>query len=281
MKNILIVGNNIVKEETLRPTLIRELSYILFFLCFRYADHIIVVSKGLKDSIARHYSLPHDKIDVVYNGVEVERISKLSREPLSPSDKQLFKEGPILTSMGRLEKQKGYDYLIEAIATLKKTYPNIKLLIFGKGKQHNTLSSLIAKHQLQKNVFLLGFNAHNPYKYIHKSDLFISTSLYEGFNNSIVEALASGATVVSTDCEFGPRETLDSSHNDKKLSNRVYRATYGWLLPSPDSKSYDEYILAESLARILRSKKVHSRDRVKKFKLELMIKSYEKIVIKG
>jgi N-acetylgalactosamine-N,N'-diacetylbacillosaminyl-diphospho-undecaprenol 4-alpha-N-acetylgalactosaminyltransferase len=113
---------------------------------------------------------------------------------------------------GRLNPQKDYDNLINACAILKKQTSNFSLAILGQGNLFNQLEALIQKFGLEKNVFLLGYKA-NPYTYILNSNYLVSSSLYEGFSNVIIESLCLGKPVVATNCPGGNAEVITNGVN--------------------------------------------------------------------
>jgi glycosyltransferase involved in cell wall biosynthesis len=106
---------------------------------------------------------------------------------------------------------------------------NTRLLILGEGALRNELQAQVDELNLSDVVKLHGFEL-NPYKYLAKSDLFVLSSIYEGFGNVIVEALALNVPVVSTDCPSGPSEILDNG-------------TWGELVPINDPVTLSEAIL--------------------------------------
>ena len=108
----------------------------------------------------------------------------------------------MLITAGRLHPQKNHQLLIEAINILNDK--NIHLLILGEGPLKNEFRKMVQKYGLTENVHLLGFS-NNPFPYYSKADLFVLSSVYEGFGNVLVEAMSCGCNVVSTDCPNGPR----------------------------------------------------------------------------
>ena len=93
--------------------------------------------------------------------------------------------------MGRLTRPKGQWHLIRALSYVKKEIEDVKLLILGQGELKGYLKELVDKLDLRNNVEFLGYQ-RNPFKYIASSDLFVFSSLYEGFGNVLVEAMACG-----------------------------------------------------------------------------------------
>ena len=115
---------------------------------------------------------------------------------------------PVVISAGRLAVEKGYPDLIAAMKLVNQSMP-VRLLMLGEGPMHAQLQHLIDEAGLQDRIQLLGYQA-NPYKYYARSRLFVLASYLEGLPNVLVEAMACGCAVVSTDCPTGPREVLQN-----------------------------------------------------------------------
>lgn len=113
---------------------------------------------------------------------------------------------PIVISAGRLAPEKGFFDLIASMKIVNQQTP-ARLVILGEGPLRTDLQKLIDDEGLGQQVKLLGFQP-NPYKFYTKSRLFVLSSYVEGLPNVLVEALACGCNVVSTDCPTGPREVL-------------------------------------------------------------------------
>lgn len=129
---------------------------------------------------------------------------------------------PLIITAGRLCPGKGYPDLINAISILKKNGP-IKLAILGEGDFRPELEALIDELELADTVRLLGFQK-NPLKFFKHADVFVLSSYFEGLPNVLIEAMAAGCTLVSTDCPTGPREVLQDGK-------------YGHLIPMHDPVS--------------------------------------------
>lgn len=173
---------------------------------YRRADAIVCVSQGIADELrALLGERVAASIRVIANPVVSE---SLLRKAQSGVDHPWFVEGapPVIVSVGRLNRQKGFDTLIGAFATLRARMP-ARLLIIGEGPERASLQQLIGSLKLEDDVQLMGEDP-NPYRFMSRAALFVLSSRYEGFPGVLVEAMACGAPVVSTDCPTGPREIL-------------------------------------------------------------------------
>ncbi|KAA9041788.1 glycosyltransferase [Ginsengibacter hankyongi] len=178
--------------------------FIHFFITPR-ADKIIAVSKGNLAWLRKfsNHKLPHGT--TIYNPVFDDSIYTLAEEKINyPAD---ISGRTILLSIGRLEEQKDHLTLIKSFQILKKTRPRIILFILGIGNLKSKLENYILENNLQNDIFLVGFDP-NPYKWIADCDVFVLPSISEGFGNVLVEAMALGKTIVSTNCPSGPSEIL-------------------------------------------------------------------------
>lgn len=175
-------------------------------------DEVLCVSKTVKEGIESKYGVRNAK--VLYNPIDRDKILKLSNEELDISnDSNKIK----LISVGRLSEQKGYDRLLRVFNKLNKEGFNLELTLVGSGEKYKELNNYIKENGLENNVSLLGYK-ENPYKYVKSSDLFVCSSLSEGFSLVIGEAMAIGIPVVSVDCP-GPNELLEYGVYGKLVEN--------------------------------------------------------------
>lgn len=262
-KSILIVGNNIIAEELSRPFLRRYFEHLLFASSMKRANAVICVSHGLSKEIINYYGVAPHKVHVIQNGVEKQRIIQQAKRPLPPQYKDLFCTYNIITSMGRLELQKGFDHLLKAFYLTKKKIPSLKLIIIGQGKLDQRLHTLIQSLHLQSDVLLTGFLESDKYSLIKESDLFVLASRYEGLGNAIIEALTLSTPVVCTDCPYGPKELLSESRDlYEKTIRYPYLGSYGILSePRPEDAPFQteidrfDHSLSKSIIMMLNQSK--------------------------
>lgn len=113
----------------------------------------------------------------------------------------------ILLGVGRLEPQKGFDWLLEAFSGLAQKHPDWDLVILGEGTLSTVIDRQVQAAGLEKRVFLPG-RVGNVGKWYEHADLYVMSSRFEGFPNTLVEALAYGLPAVSFDCDTGPRDII-------------------------------------------------------------------------
>ena len=118
-----------------------------------------------------------------------------------------FPAGQNVVAMGRLAPQKGFDLLIKAFAQCAQVFPTWNLVIFGEGNERGSLESLVANHALGHRIHLPGLIAE-PMSVLAEAQIFVLSSRYEGFPNVLVEAMACGLPVITTDCPSGPSEII-------------------------------------------------------------------------
>jgi len=229
-------------------------------------DKIVSVSKGVSNVLENYYNIKKTKIRTIYNGIEIEEISKKSKKEIKDY-KILFNDENLIKfiTVGRLCKEKGHRFLIDAFSRVKKEIPNSKLIILGEGPLRNELIMQIRKNLLNNDIILLGLKK-NPFKYLKKSDIFVLSSINEGFPNVLIEALACRIPIISTNCTAGPKEILENGK-------------YGLLVKVKDSKD-----LAEKMVFLAKNKKLMeqysklSLERALFFKFEKTLNEWNKLI---
>lgn len=167
---------------------------------------IVAVSDGVGDALVNELKIDRSKITTIYNPIFSENLIERSTELVSHS---WLNENstPLILAVGRLTPQKDFATLIHAFKKVIKK-KDCNLIILGEGRLRPELEELVKDLDLQDNVQLPGF-VNNPYAWMSSADLFVLSSIHEGFGNVIVEAMACGTPVVSTDCNSGPSEILE------------------------------------------------------------------------
>ncbi|WP_457638845.1 glycosyltransferase [Persephonella sp.] len=172
-------------------------------------DGIIVVSNAVKEDINRAYLVSNSKIKVIYNYIDTNRINSLAEEPLTPEEKEMFSR-PVVINVGRMEVQKGQEYLIKALPIIKEKEPDVLAVIVGDGSLKEPLEKLAEKMGLKNSVSFLGYR-DNPFKYMKHSKVFAFPSLWEGVGNVVLEAQTLGLPVVAFESQGGHVDVLKNS----------------------------------------------------------------------
>lgn len=219
--------NHLSSEAKRIPQMSVRLSPIAARLFYSWAEGIVAVSQGVADDLERITGLKRDRIQVIYNPIVLPEVFTLAQAPVAHP---WFSPGspPVVLAVGRLSPQKDFPTLIRAFAQVRQVQP-ARLVILGDGPERERLTTLIESLGLTEDVALLGF-VENPYAYMSKAAVFVLSSAWEGLGNVLVEAMAVGTPVISTDCESGPAEILD-------------QGKYGALVPVGDSRAIAEAIL--------------------------------------
>lgn len=169
------------------------------------ADAVIAVSEGVRDDLVARRVVEPERAEVVYNPVIAEDFDLKAAEtfvhPFLPST------SPLIVAAGRLVPQKDFATLLRAFAR-EPLERGANLIILGEGPERHDLEGLIDSLGLSGRVDLPGFVA-NPFPYMRAADLFVLSSRFEGLPSVLIQALACGTPVVSTDCPSGPFEVLE------------------------------------------------------------------------
>jgi len=261
----------VIVSEHITPTQMynsseEPLGWIKKLLIKRLYPHthvIIAVSQGVRNDLINHFGLKVEKIQVIYDPVDLERIRTLSQEKVSHP---WFENGtPIILSAGRLTAQKDYPMLIKAFTLVKSEIP-AKLVILGDGPEMPRLKKLTHRLGIAQEVAFLGYQ-QNPYKYMRYATLFALSSRFEGFGLVLVEAMALGLPVVATRCPSGPDEILENG-------------THGLLVPVGNHQA-----LAQAMISLIKDRELHTSlakkgmKRAMDFSVQKIVREYERCII--
>lgn len=243
----------------------------------KYCDKEVVVSQQLIDEQILEYKASEDKIKVIHNFIDKEKINKFLKEK---NDISLSKN--TIINVGRLSNQKGQKYLIEAFSKVVRKVSDVELIILGKGELEKELTEEIKKFHLEKNVILLGYKS-NSYIYMKKASCFVLSSFFEGMPNVVLEAMYLGLPVIATDCISGVREILAPKTDINYRNKNMTKEEYGILVPIMNKEKAVNY-LADAIVEMLQDKKLNdyyrkqSRKRIKDFSKEKKMREWLNIV---
>jgi len=207
-----------------------RLGPLLIRWAYHRADRVIAVSNGAARDLKTSVGLPDDAVEVIANPVAAEEIARQAAEPL---DHPWFAPGepPVILGVGRLRPAKDFENLLRAFARVRERIP-ARLLILGEGAERAALERVARELGVSDHVQMPGF-VGNPFQYMRRAGVFVLSSRWEGLPGALIEAMACGCPVVSTDCPSGPMEILEGGR-------------YGPLVPMGDDAR-----LAEAILRML------------------------------
>jgi glycosyltransferase involved in cell wall biosynthesis len=242
----------------------RALQVALKGVLYRGADAVTAVSRGVGDDLAATLRLPSNRIEVVYNPMLTDDLDRQAAEPV---EHPWFAEPtPIVLAAGRLVPQKDYATMIRAFAAVRAGRP-ARLFILGDGPARPSLEAEVARLGLGADVWFGGFDK-NPFKYMARCTVFVLSSRNEGLPGSLIQAMACGAPVVSTDCPSGPSEIISEPGRN------------GFLVPVGDVAA-----LAERVAHLIDHPAERAelarrgRDAVQRFEAAAAIERYAAVLV--
>lgn len=217
---------------------------VLIPFSYRRADRIVAVSEGLRDEVVETTPGAAPKVRVIPNFYDNAGIRQLASEPLPAGYDAVFRH-PVIINSSRLHIQKDFAGLLNVFAQVVRQVPAARLCIIGDGSLREPLLRQarqelgLRTHDIWSGepvddsyqVYFLGYQ-DNPFRFLAKASVFAFTSLYEGFPNSLAEAMICGVASVSADCSTGPREIMaPGSGPPQQVKTTAETTPYGILLP--------------------------------------------------
>ncbi len=228
-------GHVIMCERTHQTTMQQSHSSIYrmfskFMVMFSYkrADLVLANSYAMQTDLVENFKIK-TPVRVIYNPIDLHFIkTHVDEVPDFEFEKDIFH----FVNVGGFRKEKNHLLLIQAFFILKNL--PCKLVIVGGGVMEEELKQMVHDLGLMDKVVFTGFDK-NPFKYVSRSDCFVLSSDVEGFPNVLIEALACGKPVISTDCSSGPRELLAPATDlHHRVINKYEIGEYGILTPVND-----------------------------------------------
>ncbi|MBO3097911.1 glycosyltransferase [Gelidibacter sp. DF109] len=242
-------------QSTFNKSLIRIL--------YKESDLVISNSYGNANDLVDNFKVPSNKMKVIHNPIDLDKIKSIEANT-SLFDTEKFN----LITLGRLDRGKNHEMLIRAVHRLQN--PKVHLYIFGVGELQEYLELLIGELGINDQVKLMGFNP-NPYQYLKAADLFLFGSNHEGFPNVLLEAMACGLPILSTNCQSGPSEILklETEREDLMITD------YGILVPIKNmelmAKGINYYVSHQEYAENCR---INGENRIRDFEKDHILKAY-------
>jgi len=214
---------------------------ILIKFFYKKADAIVAVSKYAAQDLIDNFGIKKEMIHVIYNPINLKSIEKKREEDIS-AYQDIFQSETIVY-VATLKIGKGHDYLIKIFRELKKKNDTLKLILIGNGPLKNTWIKLAKSFNLEvcnieigdknfknSDIVFLG-HQENPYKFVTQCSVFVFPSMWEGFPNVLIEAMACKVPIISSDCPSGPREIIAPDTNFSKKATKIEYYDNGILIP--------------------------------------------------
>ena len=197
--NIVSILNNKERFSTINNWLYRH--------TYKNYDVIVCQSNVMRQDLLEQYQIPLEKMVIINNPVDMEKVQKGSLEQLS---RPFLKEKVNILAVGAIRTQKRFDLLLQAFTLLE---PNrYSLTIVGTGVEESKIKALAHKLDIASSVYFEGFQT-NPYKYMQHADVMVLSSEYEGFPNVLLEANSCGLPIIAFDCKGGTTEIIKKGFN--------------------------------------------------------------------
>jgi glycosyltransferase involved in cell wall biosynthesis len=231
----------------------------LFLVRYLYgiADSVCSVSDGASRDLERFAHLRYGSVRTIYNPFDLHQIAERAAEPISHSW-LTSKDSPVVLAVGRLNEAKGFDVLLEAFCILRQSR-RARLMILGEGELRADLERLSNRLNIDPADFQMPGFSSNPYAWMASCSVFVLSSRREALPGVLIEAMACGAAIVSTDCDSGPNEILVGGK-------------FGQLVPVGDAQALAKAINA--VLNALPSELPNVRARAIDFKKETAVDSY-------
>ena len=235
----------------------RERRVRRYFPC---ADFVVAISHGVGEDVLRHGGCRPEQLRVLHNPSVDPGLAKRALEP--PGHPWLEGPGPpVVLGVGRLVPQKDFVTLLDAFAKVRAETA-ARLVILGEGREYERLRAHAEALGIARDVSLAGFHP-NPVAAMARAGVFVLSSAWEGFGNVVVEALATGCPVVSTNCPSGPSEILEDGR-------------FGQLVPVGDADG-----LAQGILTCLRDPgdREARRARAQEFSVDVVAERYLDVLL--
>lgn len=236
---------------------------LLTRLVYPRAERVICPSAGVAADLVAHFGVAQEKAMVIANPVDSNMVWRMSEEDVPTRTTR-----PYLVAVGRLVANKNFAMLLDAFALSSVDFD---LVILGEGPLRAMLEEQARGLGLEGRVHFAGF-AENPFPVIRGAHAFVLPSNAEGFPNSLVEAMALGVPVISTNCRSGPSEILDDkTHLD---IDRLYHARYGLLVPVDDAAAMADALRAMAEPETCAAYAIKAGEGAARYRLESTVEAY-------
>ncbi len=231
---------------------------IFYRLLYRHADRVICQTQAMAADLAHNFSIPDNRLTVLPNPVDVDEIRNAAvQDAASPPE-----HGPHLLAVGRLVREKGFDLLLRALATVRSEFPDVSLLLAGSGPEETALKDMCRALRLDPAVRFAGSIAR-PWSHFPAATLFVLSSRQEGLPNALLEAAAGGLPIVALPASDGLADLLRDQPGV-------------WLAPEISAEALAASLLAA--LRALRPGERFAHPFIEAFRMNRAFEAYESLI---
>ena len=212
--------------------------------CFKKIHMITCPSKDLANQIKKVFIFYERKIHFLPDPIIC--LEEFRKKKQFFDLKKIISKKEYFISVGRLTKQKNFQYLIHEFSSFRKLNPKFNLLIFGEGEERNKLKEIIENYNLKDTIFLMGYS-DIIYYYMKNAKALILSSLWEDPGFVLIESALCNLSIISSDCKNGPREFLNNGDGGFLFESNKKNALKNKILEFIDStnKTYSKKIYAK------------------------------------
>jgi len=248
----------------------KNIQLLIYGLFYRFASQVVSLSNGVKKNLVKRYKVNPEKIEVIYNPIDLNSIQdSVLHGVIAKEHQSIFQSNAkVVMTAGRLVADKDQETLLEAFVKLNRKMES-ELVILGEGELEVELQLKARRLNIDHKVHLIGFQ-RNPYIYFAEANVFVLTSKREGFGHVLVEALATETPVVSTKAKPGAEEVLANG-------------LYGELceVGNPDDIAKKLYDVLSLNNEELTQRIEKGLQRTKEFDAKIIVKQYEETFIQA
>jgi glycosyltransferase involved in cell wall biosynthesis len=255
------------------------------------ADKVVSVAKAVELDLINNFGAREHKTYTINNYCDSNRILNNVNKGEVIDIVNFEREVKYLVTAGRLTRQKGHWHLLRVFKKVLDTMPNTKLIILGTGEYEIRLKQLAKDLGIEDKVIMPGY-VKNPHDIISKCDIFVLPSLFEGFSNALLEALACEVAIISSDCDSGSREILAPNTPFDVKTDKLEYAKYGIITPVCDGGHFnaddplisEEKVLLDAICKMLTNDRLRdsyaekANERVRDFTPEIITAKWRTLI---
>lgn len=255
---------------------------------FRKASAVVSVSNVLRHEMIMKWHIESTKVVTIENPYDIVEINTQAEGKMNEAEADFYASHRVIVALGRLTKEKGYIHLLNSFYHVLLDQKDAGLVIVGEGSERECLEKRVKELGIEENVMFCGMK-QNPFPYLKNAQVFVLSSITEGFPNVLVEAMCCGRPVIACDCMSGPREILCQELDASAVANEIEMADYGILVPDFTPRSNldikeKQVLLSDAIKMLLTDNELRqhyeakSLERAQFYTFKRCIDKYKKII---